>query len=287
MADILVLRANEFSVQAENVVRSEASFLEFPVPTFGLIMSTTVLRSHAIDAPPPRRGRYVGPLRAISLAGLTLAFLAGGCAKLPSPFAPDTSAARVFTVGYENLADRYIETVIPADMAIKGLSNLSTIDETLSVRIEKGHVGLMFGEETVFIHKAPADNDSYGWGVLTADALAVARNSSDPISAQGAEFLNKIIFGGIFKDLDKYSHYSGPAAASLARASRGGFGGLGITIKTSESTTMILHVHPGTPARRAGLKSKDRITHVNGGSIGGLTQTEVIHALRGPIDKKV
>lgn len=220
-------------------------------------------------------------------AGLSLALLASGCARLPNPFAPDTSAARVFTVGYENLSDRYIEAVIPADLAIAGLSNLSAVDETVSVRREGGMVRLQVNGETVFSQKSPPPDDAHGWGALTANALAEARNASEQIYAQKPETLIKMIFGGVLTDMDKFSRYSGPDAASLARASREGFGGLGITIKTEQNVTTILHVHPNTPALRGGLKAKDSITHVNGEAIEGLSQTEVIHLLRGPIDETV
>ena len=71
------------------------------------------------------------------------------------------------------------------------------------------------------------------------------------------------------------------------RASRDGFGGIGVRIRMVERGVKILSVMENTPAEDAGLKSEDIIVHIEAEPAAGLSQREVVRRLRGPIRTEV
>ena len=219
----------------------------------------------------------------LPLAGL----LVGACVPILSNGKPDHSPERLFSVGYENLSRRYIDSVDLGALSVTGLQKLSDIDDSMSVTETGGTVVLAANEVPAGVWPAPGPGDIRGWAELIAVTLAKARSASPTLRQQATGTLSNVVFGGVMSKLDRYSRYSNPEVARRNRALREGFGGLEISIKIDNGMTRVQKVHPGTPAAHSGLKAGDAITHVDGQPIHGIPQLEVIGALRGPTDSAV
>ena len=83
-------------------------------------------------------------------------------------------------------------------------------------------------------------------------------------------------------ELDPHSTYLNPDELHEMRVSmQGEFGGLGMHISGEEGLVRIVAPMENTPAARAGLKSGDMITHVDGNSLLGLSLTEAVKRMKG------
>ncbi len=196
-------------------------------------------------------------------------------------------ANRLFTDGYQDIADIYIEEVVAADLAMAGLDNLSSLDPDISVTRQNNRVILMVADRPVGNFTAPDDQDAAAWGDLTASTLRMGRNHSLDLDAAEPEELYELVFDGVLGELDKFSRYAGRDEARENRASRDGFGGIGVRIRLIDEGVRILSVMENTPAERAGLEDNDIIVEIDGATTVGLSQREVVRRLRGPLRSRV
>ena len=60
------------------------------------------------------------------------------------------------------------------------------------------------------------------------------------------------------------------------------YGGLGLTVSMEDGAVKVVAPQEDTPAGRAGIKSGDYITHINGKLIYGGTLDEAVDQMRGP-----
>ena len=67
---------------------------------------------------------------------------------------------------------------------------------------------------------------------------------------------------------------------------RGAFGGLGIEVTQEDGFVKVVSPMDGTPAI-TGIQSGDFITHVDGEAILGLTLSEAVDKMRGPVGSEV
>ncbi len=95
------------------------------------------------------------------------------------------------------------------------------------------------------------------------------------------------MFDGITAALDRFSRYSSPDVARDQRAARDGFGGIGVTLDTSNGEFRITAVTPRGPAELAGIRPDDRLVAVDKVPTAGRSHSDVVHALRGPIRSPV
>lgn len=226
--------------------------------------------------------------RAIGRAVLALILLApSSCAQLDGFIGGKATTVSVFTRGYESIAARYIDPVDVHKLSIVGLTRLADMDTDLAVQDDRGVVRLLVQEASAAQWLAPEPSNASGWAELTASFVEATRANSAIIRARSNEDVYTAIFGGVTSELDRYSRYASAESTRRRRATREGFGGLGISIDYEGGVTSIVKVHPNTPAERAGLRANDVITHVDGKPIGALKQPKVIDILRGPIDSTV
>lgn len=217
-----------------------------------------------------------------------LAITLAGCAPAPVLETDDDIAPRrVFAAGLENLSERYIDRLPISDLSIAGLSNLATIDPALQLERKDGRLRLVAQQRPVAEWREPARGGPYEWASLMGDVLDAARKQSPALRAKTGDQIYDAVFKGVLKGTDRYTHYDNPDTARRNRESRDGFGGIGVTIRVDGPATTVTEVTPDTPASRARLQLNDRIVSVNGRSIVGATQDEVIDALRGPIESTV
>ena len=93
---------------------------------------------------------------------------------------------------------------------------------------------------------------------------------------------------GMLTSLDPHSSYLPPDDFDDMRVStRGEFGGLGIEVTQEEGFIKVVSPIDDTPASDAGIESGDYITHVDGESVLGLTLTEAVDLLRGPVGSEI
>lgn len=118
---------------------------------------------------------------------------------------------------------------------------------------------------------------------LFVDALEnVDRNYVKKVNRR--ELIESAI-NGMLEGLDPYSNFIGPREIrQFDKQTKGKFGGIGVQIATKTKDDPYLVIQSplyNTPAYNAGLLAGDRILKVNGESLKGLTQDEVVDRLTG------
>ncbi|MEO5808873.1 MAG: S41 family peptidase [Sphingomicrobium sp.] len=87
---------------------------------------------------------------------------------------------------------------------------------------------------------------------------------------------------GMLAALDPHSSYAEAADfTQLKTTTDGNYGGLGLTVSTEDGAVKVVTPTEDTPADRAGLKSGDYITHINGEFLYGYSLDEAVDKLRG------
>jgi carboxyl-terminal processing protease len=87
---------------------------------------------------------------------------------------------------------------------------------------------------------------------------------------------------GMLASLDPHSSYLDERGfRSLMTTTDGNYGGLGLTVTMDDGAVKVMAATRGTPADRAGLKSGDFITHIDGRLFYGGTLDEAVERMRG------
>src|ERR1700674_2557872 len=93
---------------------------------------------------------------------------------------------------------------------------------------------------------------------------------------------------GMLNGLDPHSSYMDSKSFSdMQVQTRGEFGGLGIEVTMEDGLVKVISPMDGTPAARAGLKTGDLISTIDGASIQGLTLSDAVDKMRGPANSQV
>lgn len=93
---------------------------------------------------------------------------------------------------------------------------------------------------------------------------------------------------GMLTSLDPHSSYlDAKAWDDMSTQTRGEFGGLGIEVTMEEGYIKVVAPMDGTPADKAGMKTGDFITAVDGEAVQGLTLDQAVDKMRGPIGSEI
>ncbi|NBV07183.1 MAG: S41 family peptidase [Proteobacteria bacterium] len=116
----------------------------------------------------------------------------------------------------------------------------------------------------------------------------ISRVKSDYVEEKTDRQLAEAAANGLLSSLDPHSSYlNEDALKEMQVQTKGEFGGVGIEITTEFSLVKVVSAIDDTPAFKAGVKSGDYISKVDGKSIVGLSIEEVVKKLRGKPGTKV
>lgn len=114
------------------------------------------------------------------------------------------------------------------------------------------------------------------------------RVKADYVDKVDDKTLVKGAIQGMLAALDPHSSYVDALDFDNMRIqTEGNYGGLGLTVSMEDGAVKVIAPTEDTPAFRAGIKSGDYITHINGTLIYGQSLDEAIEAMRGPAGTKV
>ena len=68
---------------------------------------------------------------------------------------------------------------------------------------------------------------------------------------------------------------------------RGEFGGLGIEVTMENGLVKVVSPIDDTPASKAGVQPGDFVTHIDGEAVMGMSLSEAVEKMRGPVDSKI
>jgi carboxyl-terminal processing protease len=214
------------------------------------------------------------------------------CASPASRSPEDATAALdrdMLVTGLGDIDSIYITKQDIGSLALTGMQQLSSLDPELTVEGDKDELKLLQNKSLIEAETLAdgADASAKQWGKAAAKLLREARAKSPKVAAAGSEKIYEAIFTGIVGKLDGFSRYSGIEAAREDKASRDGFGGIGVRISVEDGEVRITAIMHYTPAERLGLKRDDVILKIDGKSVEGLTQQQVVNQLRGEVDSRV
>ncbi|MDH3665623.1 MAG: S41 family peptidase [Paracoccaceae bacterium] len=93
---------------------------------------------------------------------------------------------------------------------------------------------------------------------------------------------------GMLASLDPHSAYLPPANfEDMREQTKGEFGGLGIEVTMENGFVKVVAPIDGTPADNAGVEAGDLITHIDGEAVLGLTLSEAVDKMRGPVGSEI
>ncbi|MBT6119364.1 MAG: hypothetical protein HOH66_15985, partial [Rhodospirillaceae bacterium] len=146
----------------------------------------------------------------------------------------EADAKLVFSKGYGDIAERYIEDVPVGDIAFDGLGGMTEIDSAVLVRRDGGMIRLVNAAGPIDSFTAPGPRDVAGWARLTSAALSAGRRASPELATAEPERIYEVVFDEALSGLDGFTRYSSARDADEERARRTGFGGVGIRIKMED-----------------------------------------------------
>jgi carboxyl-terminal processing protease len=133
---------------------------------------------------------------------------------------------------------------------------------------------------------ATANSDVYRELNLFGEVLERVR--SDYVDEPDDKKLVEAAISGMLTALDPHSSYLDQEEFNIMQAqTRGEFGGLGLEVTMEKGAIKVVAPIEGTPAAKAGLRSGDLITGLNGKPLGGITLQQAVEEMRGPVKEPI
>ena len=200
---------------------------------------------------------------------------------------PSDPVGRLFARGFDEITDLYISPVSSRQLVLAGAARFSRLDHNFSMAETPGpdrtQMVLAYNGQEAAAFPVPSRDEPHDWGALMGKLVAAAKAASPTVAALSEDQIDKTLFDGITGALDRFSRYAAPEVARDQRAVRDGFGGIGVTLDASSEEFRITAVTPHGPAELAGIRPDDRLIAIDKVPTAGRSQSDVVHALRGPI----
>ena len=140
------------------------------------------------------------------------------------------------------------------------------------------------------IHSALAEDaakpDMYRLLALLGDVIERVR--ADYVEPVNDKELIENAINGMLTGLDAHSSYmNAQAFKDMQVQTRGEFGGLGIEVTQEGGLIKVVSPIDDTPAARAGIKSGDLITQIDGKTVQGLSLNEAVEKMRGAPSSRI
>lgn len=143
----------------------------------------------------------------------------------------------------------------------------------------------------LFLFVAPVplqaqEGDTYRHLKLFGEVFERVR--ADFVEEVSDEELIEAAIRGMLTDLDPHSGYLDPDSFREMRTqTRGEFGGLGIEVTMEDGVVKVVSPIDDTPAFHAGVQAGDFITHIDQEPVMGLTLSDAVERMRGPVDSTI
>ena len=133
-----------------------------------------------------------------------------------------------------------------------------------------------------------AENDNKVYEQLNVFGEAFDRINEMYVEEVDVERLIQSAINGMLSSLDPHSGFLPPRSyEDMQIDTKGSFGGLGIEVTQEEGFVKVVSPMDDTPAFRAGVEAGDYITHIDGEPILGLSLSEAVEKMRGPVGEKI
>ena len=136
---------------------------------------------------------------------------------------------------------------------------------------------------TLLVTHAFASTDTYRQLNLFGDVFERVKN--DYVREVKDDELVESAINGMLNALDPHSSYlNAKNFSDMQVSTRGEYGGLGLEVTMEDGLVKVISPMDGTPAAKAGIKSGDLIATIDGTAIQGLTLSEAVDKMRGPVN---
>ena len=133
-----------------------------------------------------------------------------------------------------------------------------------------------------------AENDNKVYEQLNVFGEAFDKINEMYVEEVDVERLIQSAINGMLNSLDPHSGFLPPRSyEDMQIDTKGSFGGLGIEVTQEEGFVKVVSPMDDTPAFRAGVEAGDYITHIDGEPILGLSLSEAVEKMRGPVGEKI
>jgi carboxyl-terminal processing protease len=129
--------------------------------------------------------------------------------------------------------------------------------------------------------RAASESDTYKQLDVLMDVFERVR--ADYVDKTDDKKLIEGAISGMLASLDPHSSYlDARDFQTMRQTTDGEYGGLGLTVTTEDGAVKVVAPTDDTPAARAGIKSGDYVTHIDGELIYGTSLQEAVDKMRGP-----